>query len=658
MSPNAGRKDADMSPNPDRQPADYSFLGFTLDTRRQLLARGSQTIRLRPRTYDVLVYLVTHPGRLIAKRELVEAVWQDVAVTDDSLVQCLMEIRRALGEAHEVVKTVRGRGYLFDTAVQSVVPEAPGGLAEPAGNRAAEVDPLRRVEEPLAPRARRRALRAALVAAAVLIAGIGLTAWRVLVSPRNQTDAHAPMVSIRSLAVLPLDNLSGDPEQDYFADGMTEALITQLTKISALRVSSRTSVMRFKGTRKPVDDIARELHVDAVVKGTVIRSAERVSVTAQVTQANPERSLWAERYDRPLGDIVILQGTLAREISETIRVTLTPQEQSSLTSVRPVDREAYEAFIKGRYYWNKRTEESTKKAIEYFQQAVDNDPNYALAFTGLSDSQTSLALTEALQEVVPPRVAFPKARAAANRALEIDDSLAEAHASLAHIKFQYDRDWSGAEKEFKRAIALNPNYANAHHWYALSLMWMGRLDEALTEVTKARELDPLSLAINANVGFILAGARQYEEGIEQCRKTLDMDPNYAHAHFRLGQIHVLRGKYEDAIPELQKAISLSGRSPRASAELGLAYALLGNRRQAVEVLSDLKALSKRRYVSPFNTALIYSGLGDKDPALEWLQRAYEDGSPSMNLLLLSPAFTTIRSDPQFTALVRRIGLGR
>ena len=572
------------------------------------------------------------------------------------MVQSFTEIRRALGEARDVVKTVRGRGYLLDEDVQVIgKDDVRSRGTEPGGVCAGDTSP--RVAEAPSARTRQQVFRALLVASALLVAGIAAAvSWFRFRGP-DGSFAPAPTVPIRSLAVLPLENLSRDPEQEYFADGMTDELITQLAKISALRVISRTSVMRFKNARKPLPEIARELHVDAVVEGTVVRSGERVRVTAQVIQANPEMHLWAERYDRSLGDSVTMQGELAREISRAIRVKLTPQDQSRLAGVRRVDREAYEAFLKGRFYWNKRTEAATQTALAYFQQAIEKDPTDALAFTGLADSYMSLALTEALQEVLAPREAFPKARAAVDRALQIDDTLAEPHASLAHIKFQYERDWLGAEKEFKRAIELNPNYANAHHCYALSLMWMGRPDQALDEINRARELDPLLLAINANLGFILAGAHQYDKAIEQCRKTLEMEPNFAHAHYRLGEIYVLRGTYVEAVPELQKAIALSEGSPRAIAELGLAHALLGNKREALKLLGDLKGLSKRRYVSPFDFALIYGGLGERDLALEWLETAYEERATSLNLLKASPAFKGIRSDPRFTALVRRIGLG-
>jgi TolB-like protein/DNA-binding winged helix-turn-helix (wHTH) protein/Flp pilus assembly protein TadD len=649
MDTKAGRKDAEIPPNPGGQGGDYRFLDFTLDPRRQLLIHGADEIRLRPRTYDVLVHLVTHAGRVVAKSELMESVWKDVAVTDDSLVQSLMEIRRALGQAEGIVETVRGRGYLFDTSVEIVTKDAvPAQGPEP--HRDERTDSWARDETPT----NRRGLSSALVAAAV-IAAVAATAWWIGFSVRRQASTPAPTGTIRSIAVLPLQNLSRDQEQEYFADGMTDELITQLGKIGSLRVISRTSVMRLKGTRKALAEIGQELNVDAVVEGSVVRSAERVRVTAQVIQVNPEKLLWAERYDRALGDIVILQGTLAREIANAIRIVVTADEQARLATVRPVNRDAYEALLKGRYYRNKRTEATTKKAMEYFREAIEKDPSYALAFASLSDSYVSLALSEALQEVLPAREAFPQARAAVNNALAIDDTLGEAHASLGHIKFQYDRDWAGAEKEFKRAIELNPNYASAHHWYALCLMWMGRQGEALDEIRRARELDPLSSTFNASVAWILAIGEQYEEAIDQSRKTIEMDPSFPVGHYRLGQTYVLSGRYVEAVAALKRAYALSA-NPRVTAELGLAQALAGNRSEALKLVGQLNEQSKQRYISPFNRAVVYGGLGDKGRAMEWLEKAYDERSVSLNLLKVSPAFISLREDPRFVAMVRSLGM--
>ena len=650
MSANGSRNHAESSGDGRR-----TFAGFTLDTRRQLLLRGTEPIRLRPRTYDVLAYLVAQAGRLVSKQELMEAVWGGIAVTDDSLVQCLMEIRRVLGDRHDIVKTVRGRGYLLDATV-SLSDERVSDEQDPASTPAPVADeavpPVGRVAAGREAHAftRRTATWAALALLALGVGGSWL--WT------RERHARAPSSAIRSLAVMPFDNLSADPHEEYLANGVTDELISQLSKVRALRVISGTSVMRVKGSHRPLTEIARELDVDAVVQGTVVQSTDRVRVTAQVTQVNPERNLWAERYNRPRGDIVILQGILAREIANAIRVQLTPQERTLLARGRPVDPDAHEALLKGRYYWTKRSEAATEKAIAYFEQAIAKDPSEAMAFVGLSDAYLSLALSEALQEALPPNDAFPKARSAAQRALEIDESLGEAHASLGHIKFQYDRDWRGAELEFKRAIELSPNYAYAHLTYALCLMWMGRVEEAIAEMTRARQLDPLFPTIGPNLGFILARAHQYDRAIEECRKTLEFDPAFAFAHYRLGQIYILSGKYEEAIAPLTESVALSKGSPRAMAELGLAYALQGKTGRARTLIESLEQRSRERYVSPFNLALIYGGLRDNRRTLALLEEAERERSQSMNLLVLSPAFDGVRADPRFTALVRHIGLSQ
>ena len=613
----------------------YEFAEFRLDPANQLLLCNGVPVSLTPKVFHTLVLLVERHGQLVQKDEFMRQLWPGTFVEDAALAENISRLRRALGEnAGELIATVPKRGYRFIGDVRTIAPV----------ESESERNDVHRWP------GRRRAL-AGIAVAALLLCGL---AYMYVASRRNV--AGAVPAPIHSLAVLPLDNLSGDPAQDYFADGITDELITQLARISALRVISRTSSMRLKGTRKSLREIAHDLDVEAVVEGTVVRSPGRVRVTAQVIQVNPEKHLMAERYDRRLDDIATVQSQVAREIAEAIRIKLTPQEQARLASMRPINSEAYEAFLKGRYYWGRRTEATTVKAMECFQQAIQKEPGYAAAYAGVADSYFSLALAEALQEVMPPNDAFPKAREAANRALEIDPTLAEPHATLGMVKFNYDRDWKGSEQEFKLAIDLNGNYANAHHWYAMSLIWLDRFDEALAQVRRARELDPLSLVINANLGFVLSVARRYDEGIEQVRRTLEMDPNFAHAHFRLGQIDVMRGRYAEAIPELEKAISLSGGSPRATAELGLAYALQGNRNAALKLLGVLRDRSRQRYVSPANLALIYGGLGDKDRTLEWLDKAYAERSPTLNLLRVTPAFESVRTEPRFRLLVTRIGL--
>jgi serine/threonine protein kinase/tetratricopeptide (TPR) repeat protein len=457
-----------------------------------------------------------------------------------------------------------------------------------------------------------------------------------------------------SIAVLPLKNLSGDPGQEYLADGMTEALIGELGKISALRrIISSTSVMRYKGTDKSLPEIARELKVTAVVEGSVLLAGEQVRIRAQLIEARKDRLIWTDSYERDLHNILALQRELARVIAKEIKVAVTPEEQARLAEARPVNPEAYQLYLKGRYLWNKRTGEDLKKALEYFEQAIEKDPNYALAYAGLADSY--FVLPEYIP--FPPKEAFLKGEEAALKALEIDDTLAEAHTSLAAIKRNL-WDWDGSEEEFKRAIDLNPGYATAHHWYAYNLMLVGRHDESIAEIKIAQELDPHSLIINANVGFILYYDRRYNQAIEHYKNRLEMDPSFEVLHYYLGMAYIQMGKYEEAIAEFQEAMTLSKEFLVARAWLGHAYAASGEIEKAMKVINELKELSKNEYVSPYYIASIYAGLDQKDKAFQCLEEAYEKSDTYMIYLKVDPSVDSLRSDPRFTELLKRIGLGK
>jgi len=494
-----------------------------------------------------------------------------------------------------------------------------------------------------------------LVAVGAVILGLNVAGLRdrlLTIVGASVSRRTVPLPRIESLAVLPLENLSGDKDQEYFADGMTEALIAELGQIGSLRVISRTSVMRFKGARPQggLEEIARQLKVDAVVEGSVLRSGDRVRITAQLIGAVPERHLWARSYERDLRDVLSLQGEIARAIADEVRAKLTPDVQARLTRARPVNPEAYEAYLRGRYFWNKRTEEGTKKGIEFFGQALEKDPAYALAYTGLADCYYLLAD----YRFVPWKEAYPRAKGAATKALELDETLAEAHTSLAVIKGEYEWDWLGAEREFKRAIEFNPNYATAHHWYSDYLGVMGRHEEAIAEIKRAQQLDPLSLIINAVAGYRFYWARRYDEAVEQLRKTLEMDPNFAVAHWLLGQTYEQTGEYQSAIAEYQKGRSASGGSVYLVAALGHAYAAAGKRREALKILGELKELSKHTYISPYSTGVIYIALGEKDQALEWLEKAYQERAAGIVILKVDPMLDPLRSDPRFQALLRRM----
>jgi serine/threonine-protein kinase len=486
--------------------------------------------------------------------------------------------------------------------------------------------------------------------AALLALAVTLTALNVSGLRDRLMGLTAPP-KVGSLAVLPLENLSHDPEQEYFADGMTEALITDIAKIRTLRVISRTSVMRYKGTKKPLSQIARELNVDVVVEGSVQRSGDRVRIDAQLIDARKDRNLWTESYQSDLSDVLALQGNVARAIAGEVRVQLTPEERAVLSATRSVKREAYEAYLHGLYSLNKRTPGDLQNAIGSFQKAVDLDPTYALAYSGLAQGY---ALMSIYGETVP-RAAMPKAKAAANRALQIDNGLAEAHAVLADVEWSYEWDDAAADTAFQRALLINPNYATAHQWYALYLSNLGKAEQAIVHINRAQELDPRSLIIEADVGWCYYVAHRYDEAIDLLRKLAEGEPNFWAAHSILGQTYLAKGELADAIRELELADSLSPHTMRNMALLGDAYALAGRRTEARKLLEELILLSKKRYISPAYMAIPSIGLGQKDQAFEWLDRAYDDRSDWMVLLRTEPVFDPIRSDARFQNLLRKVG---
>jgi TolB-like protein/Tfp pilus assembly protein PilF len=467
-------------------------------------------------------------------------------------------------------------------------------------------------------------------------------------------DSFAEPPAIRSLAVLPLESLSNDASQDYFADGMTDELISDLGQISALRVISRTSVMGYKHARKPLPQIAHELNVDAIVEGTVLRSGDQVRITAQLIDAAADKHLWSQSYEGELKDTLALQNQVARAIADQIRINLNPQEQAALKSAKVVIPEAYESYLKGRYFWNKRTPDSLKVALAYFNQAIDQDPTYAHAYSGLAD--TYALLGDWQYGVMTPKEALPKAKAAAMKALDLDSTLSEAHNSLAFCFDAFDWDLESAGKEFQRAIELNPGYATAHHWYAWHLSLLGRYDEAIEEMRKAKSLDPLSLIINADLAELLVIAHFYDESIIQSRKTIEMDPNFALAHNQLAQAYLQKHMNGEAIAELQKAVELSTGCPTCIANLARAYAASGRTSEVGKLLSDLKSHSNGGYSDAAEVSMVYAALGDKDQAMHWLELGYEQRfNPGV---LLRPGFDPLRSDPRFQDLVRRIGFPR
>ena len=466
----------------------------------------------------------------------------------------------------------------------------------------------------------------------------------------QRNSGTSPAV-IRSLAVLPLESLSNDASQDYFADGMTDELISDLGQISALRVISRTSVMAYKHTRKSLPQIARELNVDAVVEGTVLRSGDDVRITAQLIDGSADRHLWSQSYQGELRDTLALQNNVARAIADQIRISVNPQEQSALRNVRVVNPVAYESYLKGRFFWNKRTADGLKVALAYFNEAIDEDPKYAQAYSGLAD--TYALLGDWQYAVMTPKEALPQAKAAAMKALELDSALGEAHTSLAFCLDGFDWNFDAAGNEFRRAIELNPGYATAHHWYAWHLALLRRYDEAIVEMKKAMNVDPLSIIINADLAELLLLAHATDESIQQSRKTIEMDPAFGLAHNHLGQAYLQKHMNTQAVAELQEAVKLSNGSPTCIANLARADAASDKKSEAVKLLGDLKKRSTPGQSFASEIAVIYASLGDTDQAMNWLEKGHEERfNPGV---LIRPGFDPLRADPRFEDLVRRTG---
>ena len=500
--------------------------------------------------------------------------------------------------------------------------------------------------------AQRRALAAGvaalLVAAAVMVIARSWWVGPVLTTPPT---AARP---IRSIAVLPLDNFSGDPKQEYFADGMTEELTTDLASISGLRVISRGSAMRYKGAqRPPTPKIAKLLNVDAVVEGSVMRVGDQVRITAQLIDAPADRHLWAKSYERNSRDVLALQDEVALAIAKEINVELTPKEQARFAGKRTVNPEAYEAYLKGRYFLGSYSEERVRKAIEQFERAIKADPNFAPAYTGLADAYGTFGSGLFFL----PTEATPKAKAAAEKALQLDDTLAEAHTSLAGIKVWYDFDLGGGENEFLRSIALNPNYSEAHHLYGYFLVQAGRFDESLAEMRRAAQLDPLSAGIAGDVSLPLIFKEGYEAAKEQCRKALELDPGFFLGQYYLGWTDVEAGKFKEAVPKLEKAKAMNS-PPFVTGLLGYAYAKSGNRAKAESTIAELNQMSSRRFVDPFGPALVYLGLGDNQRALDLLEKTYKVRSQDVLWLKVDKIFDPLRSESRFIALLKKVGFDK
>ena len=632
---------------------------YELDVRAGELRKGGTRIRLQDQPLLILLALLENPGQVVTREELQKKIWPDGTFVDfdRGLHAAVNRLRVALNDSADrprYVETVARRGYRFIAKVE------PNGTGEHPAPKPGPSKPRGRWWNSWTGTIAGFAI-AALVAAVLIATNIyGLRDW--LFGSSGHRSFHA-------LAVLPLDNLTADPKQDYFADGMTEELITQLSKLANLKVISHTSVAQYRGTKKSAREISAELHVDAVIEGAVQLAGDRVRITAQLVDGATDEQIWADNYDRELSNVLLLQSDVASDIAKQIDVKLSPQQKESLQAgAHPVNPDAYQSYLLGRYYWNSRTAEGLKKAGQYFGDAIKKDPNFALAYSGQADYFAYLTVLGG-PEVLSPKAAMTQARAVAAKALQLDPSLAEAHASMGNVLHNYDWDWAGAEREFRRAIELNPNYANAHHLYAHLLIETGRTDAALAEERQALELDPYSPFINNGMARLYYLSRQYGKAIAQCQIGLQINPQYLPARIQLALAYEQVGKLNDAISELENAAGVvagSNSSPDSKqhaidlpvlhALLAHAYALAGRTSEAHAELNRLQAQSAHQYISPAYIGIVWMALGDHTQAFNFLNKAYQDRSEHVLYLGLEPIVDPLRSDVQFQKLLKQVGL--
>ena len=608
------------------------------------LRKGGMRVRLEGQPLAILKILLARPGQVITREELQKELWPADTFVDfeHSLNAAVKRLRAALNDSADhprYIETLARRGYRFIAPVNAT--DAEVGVVAPT------VAPSPTIGHPQFALRRRRLW---LIAIAVCAIAVGALVWRQW---WHHPGAPAAPV-IRSLAVLPLQNLSGDPSQEYLADGMTEELIGRLSHIHGLRVISRTSAMHFKNTQLSVPEIVKTLGVDAIVEGSVMREGNQIRVHAQLIRATTDEHIWAEEYQREYRSVLAIQEEVARSIAERIEISLTPTERASLASTHPVDPEAHENYLKGRYYFNQRTTDSLNRSISYFQQAIGRDTNYALAYCGLADAYAVLGFRGG----VPSKDSLLQAKSAALKAIALDDTLGEPHASLAFIVETHEWDWATAEREYKRALELNAGDARPHHWYAGYLMYVGRFEEGIAEAKRARDLDPLSLPVNNALAGRLLVAGRVDEALHQLRETLEINPNFAPAHQTLGWAYLNQGKYDEAIQEFQQALKLSGPDDTdIMLDLGFAYASRGKRGEALRILTKLRNLHERGLVPSGSIGILYGALGELDEAFAWLEKAYEERDPELTYLNVpGRRFEPLRHDPRFKQLVHRIGL--
>jgi TolB-like protein/DNA-binding winged helix-turn-helix (wHTH) protein/Flp pilus assembly protein TadD len=657
--------------------------GYELDLRPRRLRRGGHVLKLERIPFEILLLLLEHRDEIVTRDQIVSRVWgRGVFLdTDNSIRGAIRKLRQVLkddAETPRFIQTVTGQGYRFIALV--IAPKEASAASEPEASvvptsdrdfvseldgwlqarrlRLVEPDEDRTAKKPTDAETAHgpghlKAYRWLLAGAVALLSAACLLSFLVVWGGRRASNPPTHSQGKIVLAVLPFENLSHDPDQEFFSDGLTEEMIAQVGKLNRdqMTVVARSSVAKYKGSKLAAKEIGKELNADYLVQGSVRRWSDRVRITVQLIQAQNQTDLWTESYDRELKDLFAVQDSVVQSIASEIHIALTEEQKRRLATPRQTRPEAYEAYLKGRYYWNKRTAKGMQKAEHYFQQAIDSDPTYAAAYSGLADCNSGLTW----HGFKSPADALPKAYAAARKAVDIDPQSAEAHASLGLV-LSHNWDWTGAEAEFRTALALDPQYANAHHWYGDYFSIKSHHHEALAEANRALELDPLNLMIGTWVALRYYQAHDYSRAIEQARNSVELDANFAAAHLLLGEGYVQAGLHSEGVSELKTAASLSGGSPLYTAQVGVALAAAGRKREALRIALELETISRKRYVSPYGLAQIYAALNRKEDTFKWLEAAYSDRAVWMEYLAVDPLFDRYRSDHRFQELLRGTGL--
>lgn len=625
----------------------YEFGPFQLDPPERLLLCDGQPVSLTPKGFDLLLALVDRSGHLVEKEELLKLVWPGAFVEEGNLAVTISQLRKALNDdrgQHRYIETVSKRGYRFVAEVKR---------RDDSALIISSLRPVQNVSIPpavtqmkIAAAAQVRGQHAGKKWLYTLVAGIGLIVLLLtgLAMHRGNGQQRSTQgADIRSLAVLPFQTLGSNSPDKYLGLGMADAVITKLANTGKIIVRPTSAIQQYARTEKSPQDAGREQGVDAVLDGRIQRDGDRVRITVQLIRVQDGQQLWADSFDRQFTNIFSLEDTLSEMAAQSIRLQLTGEESRKFARRPTENLDAYDAYMKGRYFWNKRTESGLKKGLDYFRQAIKLDPNFAEAYVGVADSYATLGL----YSVLPPKEAFSSAKGAALRALQMDDSLAAAHAAMGFIHFYYDWDKSAAGTEFQRALSENPNDAMAHSWYGESLAAKGQYPEAIAQAQRALHDDPLSLIVGSNAGWTFALAGRYDQSVETLKKAIEIDPEFPRTHFRLAQVYEARGQYALAIPEFEKAVKLSGGDPYYEASMGHAYGTSGNADKARSILQDLLSRARTQYIPPYAIALIYEGLGDQDQTFDWLQKAAADKSTSMVFFRSDPEMAALRSDPRF-----------